>query len=354
MKNLHIELGSCVKVFAKSASCINCADICPEGAISFADNIPQVSSHCTECGLCLGSCPTDAISLKNFDTLETIFGTLEKKQHSLTCGIDVPCLGVYHTEHLISMTLLSDTDTFALQHCELCADAITQRAAEANLFLTELQSNKLITLSSAPTLEVDEPEVDQTANRRAFLERLTLKGAIKSKMEFEKEVEAEEMRQISAADSANIRKKELPNRRKLLYMALKRAPDKEIDSTLPSDNLTFISQKAVNSDCDNCSMCYRICPTGALQSDKRQTKIEFDMLACVKCKLCHDVCTPNAITLEPINMAKFFKPKIDGLIKFNVVRCNECANFFTYQGGEMICPRCRLEEEEAKELWGIR
>jgi len=32
---------------------------------------------------------------------------------------------------------------------------------------------------------------------------------------------------------------------------------------------------------------------------------------------------------------------------FDIKRCHECGANFTYRGGEQICPRCALEEEEA-------
>ncbi len=167
-------------------------------------------------------------------------------------------------------------------------------------------------------------------------------------------MEKQEEKTLSSKDSANIRKKELPNKRKLLYMALKRVDKVEQNELINEENLSFISQKSINDSCDNCSICYRVCPTGALQSDKRGSKIEFDTLSCVKCRLCHDVCEADAINLESFNTKSLFEPKIEELIKFDVIRCNDCGNFFTYQGGEPTCHRCKLEEEEAKELWGIQ
>jgi ferredoxin len=347
---LNIELGNCVKVFSKNASCTNCADICPENVISYIENIPQVSTDCTDCGLCLGVCPTEAISLKDFDVLEFVFGFLEENHGNIKCQDSIPCIGTLHVEHLISLAILKK-QPIELKCCELCHQESIKKTEEANFFLKTLKVGKSINVSLSKPQDTEEEQ--QPDNRRDFLKRLSLKGAIKSKIEFDKEVEEEE-KTLSSQDSANIRKKELPNKRKLLYMALKRV-DKIVDYELiDEDCLSFISQKSINQDCDNCSICYRICPTGALQSDKRGSKIEFDALSCVKCRLCHDVCEPNAINLESFNIKSLFEPKIEALIKFDVIRCNDCGNFFTYQGGEPTCYRCKLEEEEAKDLWGIQ
>jgi uncharacterized OB-fold protein len=47
---------------------------------------------------------------------------------------------------------------------------------------------------------------------------------------------------------------------------------------------------------------------------------------------------------------EFFEATQRTLATFNIKRCNECGNNFTYTGGEQACPRCKLEEEEAMSL----
>ena len=356
MHKLKIELGNCVKVYAKNATCTKCADICPHDAIDYNENIPVVSDACTDCGGCIGVCPTEAISLKNFDTLDFIFSFLEGEESLISCKKNIPCLATLSVENLISLALLGNETVLDLGHCASCAiqeplyAQIQQNITEANLFLQNINSTKTV---KTEMLGYEEPFEEEEPDRREFLKRFSIKGAIKSKIEFEEALH-EEQHIISTEDTQNIRKKEIPNKRKLLFMALKRAETPTAYHTYMADEISFISQKNINDNCDNCSMCYRLCPTGALQSDRRQTKIDFDPLMCVKCSLCHDVCEPNAITLIPCSTKEFFEPKVKELINFKVVRCDECANFFTYFGGEKTCPRCKIEEEEAKSLWGIQ
>ena len=72
---------------------------------------------------------------------------------------------------------------------------------------------------------------------------------------------------------------------------------------------------------------------------------------CVKCHLCHDVCEPDAIQLQAgFEIKEFFEPTQRTLATFNIKRCNECGNNFTYRGGLVECERCKLEENEAMEL----
>ena len=139
-------------------------------------------------------------------------------------------------------------------------------------------------------------------------------------------------------------------------MAMKRAKVPGTFHVIDINDISFISQKELDeSACTDCQMCYRICPTGALSSDGRGSVINFNALSCVQCHSCHDVCEPDALTLrKTFSLSQFFEPKTETLIRFDIRRCDECGNFFSYQGGEKLCRRCRIEEEEAMELWGIK
>ncbi|OQX74394.1 MAG: hypothetical protein B6D59_02745 [Campylobacteraceae bacterium 4484_4] len=359
MHHLKIDLGNCVRVYSKNAACDLCAQSCPENAIFFNENILKVEDSCIDCGGCIGICPTEAISLPDFNTLDFIFAFLENEESLLSCKKNLPCLATLGVEHLVSLALLGRELILDIGHCSSCEikdplfDVITHNIDEANRFLEALENGKKIKAEEIACEQ--EPHEESVPERRAFLQRLSLKGALRSKAEFERAVEEIDKRGLlTTTDTANIRKKEVPNRRKLLFMALRRIDKPERYRRFEAEELSFISQKRIDEKCDNCSICYRVCPTGALHSDQRGTKILFDTLSCVKCRLCHDVCEPNAIDLEEISTKSFFEPKVTELKKFNLVRCDECANYFTYLGGETICPRCKIEEEEAKSLWGIQ
>jgi ferredoxin len=72
---------------------------------------------------------------------------------------------------------------------------------------------------------------------------------------------------------------------------------------------------------------------------------------CIKCHLCHDVCEPNAIEIQAgFEIKEFFEPTQRVLASFDIRRCNECGNYFTYSGGLVECMRCKMEESEAMEL----
>jgi len=197
-------------------------------------------------------------------------------------------------------------------------------------------------------------------DRRQLLSKEGVKSAINIKEQLQNELDSSDnsikTHEVTAKDIMKIKEKHIPQRRSLLLMAMKRAGVPEVFHTIDTQDISFISQKDLDEGlCTNCQMCYRICPTGALSSDNRGSVINFNPLSCVQCHSCHDVCEPDALTLrDTFSLASFFEPKVESLVRFDIKRCDECGNFFAYQGGEMLCNRCRVEEEEARELWGIK
>jgi ferredoxin len=295
--------------------------------------------------------------LSDFDTVNFIFDFLKSDENLISCKSNIPCLAVLSVENLISMAVLGEgKTTLDLGHCEGCdikdplAKEIEKNIKEANEFLSTLNSPHKIEVSDEAFIK---EEVQDTPNRRDFLKKFSLKGAVESKVEFDKEIENLDRRsEIDNATTSKMKQKSLPNKRKLLFMALKRIEDSE-GVSIDKDNLSFISLKSVDNSCDNCSFCYRLCPTGALTSDNRGSKIDFDPLACVKCHLCHDVCQSDSIHIEDFDSWLFFHQKQSNLIKFKQIRCEECGMFFSLFDDSTMCKRCTIEEEEAKSLWGI-
>ncbi len=359
MNNLSIDFGSCVRVFSKNSTCTFCRDICPKNAIFYNENIPVISSECIDCGGCIGVCPDEAISLKNFNTIDFIFSYLKDKNPLISCKKNIPCLALLSVENLITLALLKDKTVLDIGHCESCDikdplyKQISDNIKEANIFLSSVETDKQIAIKEIRFIDEKKDIKSLNQDRRAFLKRFTTKGTTESKIEFQNSLKRDKNSFLNQKDSENIRKKEIPDKRKLLLLALDKVEHPKNYLLFMPDKLSFVSQKYIDSSCDNCSICYRICPSGALTSDKYGSKIFFEPTSCIKCSLCHDVCEKKSLSLISFSTKEFFEPKKYELISFKRTRCTECTNFFTYLGGETICPRCKIEEEEAKNLWKI-
>ena len=367
MSLLTLDIASCIRVTNKFSTCNECESACPVDTISIRENqAPSfVPNDCIGCGGCLSACPTSAYTLDDFSVINYIFSFLESDSNIVSCkDSPIPCISALSCEEMLSMALLAKDDILLdKSHCKDCSIAkpcvelIENRVEETNFLLEAMEVKKVISFKNLDFKTEDEKE---TLSRRKFLSKATIKDAAIAKQKFDNKVESlsEELKEhlVSNADVKNIRQKKVSDRRKLLSMAMKRAGVPTTFHNLDINDISFISQKIIDeATCTNCQMCYRICPTGALSSNAHSSFIDFNAVDCVKSNSCHEVCEPDSITLKPtFSIQQLYKPKKETLIKFTIKRCDECGMPFSYHGGEVMCKRCRAEEEEAHELWGTK
>jgi ferredoxin len=368
MSSLLFNPARCVRTVTKFSECTKCVELCPVDTLHIADNnLPAFTpSVCVDCGGCIGVCPSEALTLKNFDATEFFFEFAASEEDLISCRVNVPCITALSSEHLIALALVKPYPVILdIGHCRSCPYKeplyanILKSVDEANYILEACESGKVIRVEEVAAEEEDAPADIDANDRRAFLERLSLKGAIKSKKEFDEAVasisDETKLHSVGLADVARIRQKELPDKRKILFAALRRAPKPSVYHTIAEEDISFASQKFIDMEsCTNCQMCYRICPTGALSSDGKNSKIYFDAMMCIKCRACHDTCEPDSLKLQPtFELKEFFEPTQRLLASFRLVKCDECGVHFTSLRGERTCPRCAVEEEEALDLWGL-
>ena len=312
----------------------------------------------------MAACPTEALVLDDFDSTEFFFSFAAEEGQLVSCQKNIPCLSALSSEHMIALCGLKNGLKLDIGHCEECEiggrvlSLLRGRTEDANYLLEAAGSSSRVELAEERYRDSGSmPE--EYKDRRDFFKTFHLSGIAKARRDFEKEVLSTTDLfvdySIESADTQSLRMKKITDRRKLFYTALKRFDKPELYHVVDAGTISFTSQKLMDeAKCTACEMCYRVCPTGALSSDVRNSKIDFDPFLCVKCHLCHDVCETDAITLSSsYNLKEWFEPAIQNLVTFSVRRCDECDTLFSSIAGEKICRRCRLEEEEARELWGL-
>ena len=350
---LHFDVGLCVRAKSKFSICEKCVHAVSDSII-IQDNLPSFKvSTGLEAAACVGACPTEAFSLSDFSTTEFFFTFLESKVRLISPKFNIPCISILSVEHLISLVLTSDDpvvlDLASYDAKSYVLEQIEARVEEANFILSSFSTKQLET-NLDEELSTENSDNSEEATRRDFLSSASLRGVLKHKKAFENAVDAEELQLFEIGDDiiSKIKDKQLPDKRKILFTALKHAGVPDVFEVLQEEDVSFTSQKFVDESCTNCQICYRICPTGALTTDKKFSLINFDAMLCLKCHLCHDVCEPNAIQLQPsYEIKEFFESTQRTLATFDIKRCNECGNPFTYKGGVLECPRCVDEEDEA-------
>ena len=364
MSLVQLSASKCVRSLAKDSECNKCEVICPTDAIVVGDNpLPSINfSSCVACGACDGICPNEALSLDDFSNTDLFFDFIESSENLISCRKNIPCIAALNIENIISMAVLKKEIIFDIGHCEGCEIAhtckpqIVKNYEEATYILDAMENEAVLKLEN---IAYEEIESKDEPNRRDFFNSINLNSVAKSKQEFEKEIKkaSDELVEhtLAKTDIALLRQKSIPQKRKLFFTAIKRVEKPSQFHIVDATEISFTSSKLMDEEkCTACQMCYRVCPTGALTSDVKNSKIDFDPFLCIKCNVCHDVCEPNAITLSPsYNVKEFFQPVVQNLVSFKVQRCNECNIIFSTNSGEKLCYRCKAEEEEARELWGI-
>jgi len=357
---INLEPSICVRLVSTFASCTSCVDICPTQAVSIVNNLPAFNLEaCVGCSGCVGVCPNEALQTDNYSPVDLFFNMLDDESGIISCQKNIPCLSGLNVEYLYSMALIKEQVVFDIGHCSTCELApkllsqIEKNVEEVNFLLEAIQSNKRV---ETKTLSIKNKEDD---NRRGFLSKLNLENIAKAKNSFDDAVEYSDGNiksfEIDKVHIQKMKNKSLPNKRKLLFSALKRIGKPDKLHVIEGEDISFTSKKIMDEDkCTNCQMCYRICPTGALSSNHKSSFIDFDPFLCIKCHICHDTCEPNAITLSPTyNLKEFFEPEVVRLASFNIKKCQDCGAYFTYTGKSKYCKNCHEEEREALELWGM-
>ncbi|MDD5211359.1 MAG: 4Fe-4S binding protein [Sulfuricurvum sp.] len=364
MSLLILSPSSCVRALSVNSVCTNCSDICPTAAISIIGRLPSINqAQCVGCAGCVAACPTEALNLDDFSPTDFFFSFATDEENIVSCQKNVPCIAALSAEQLISFAQMKQGVVLDTGHCAQCdigehvLAVMANTIDNANYLLEAIESE--YTVACEPISYTDTTQPDEKVDRRDFFKNFHLRGIGKARSDFEKEIQSTTDEFIEyttdSSDTKALQTKKITDRRKLFFTALKRFEVPAEFHVVQSDKIVFTSQKLLDEElCTACEMCYRVCPTGALTSDMRNSKIDFDPFLCVKCHLCHDVCEPNAITLSTsYNLKEWYAQSVQNLVTFAVRRCNECDGLFSSVAGEKICRRCRLEEEEARELWGL-
>lgn len=363
MSLLELSPARCVRALSVNSICSHCADVCPTNAIALTGRLPSINqSLCVGCAGCVAVCPSEALALDDFNPTEFFFSFASEEGNLVSCQKNIPCIAALSTEHLISLCSLKKGLVLDIGHCSSCEighkvlEVMDERIQSANYLLEaiEVESSVVYDEIAYCSAETGEPK-----DRRDFFKTFHLRGIAKAKHNFEKEIrsttDAFVDTNLDSSHTQELRTKKITDRRKLFFTALKRVEKPSQFHVVDGAMISFTSQKIMDEDkCTACQMCYRVCPTAALTSDIRNSKIDFDPFLCVKCHLCHDVCESDAISVSTsYNLTEWFEPKVQNLVTYLVRRCDECDALFSSVGGEKICRRCQLEEEEALELWGL-
>lgn len=342
---LDLRFESCVRSLSVWTTCTACVEACPEEAISddgAYQSIVVDLDRCTSCGACAAACPTDAFTAP-FD----VDGVVAAAGSRIQCGRDgLPCIGALATEDLISIALPLGDITVVDGACAFHGKAhgpVAQRVAEANTFLRAMGLPGTVTLEVEPASPAAGPtgEPQNTSRRGLFVGQAA--PARSGKITAPKRLDKDNLQYTQ------------DRRWRLLAHLPEGVPPSQDE--VPGEQLSFLSSKRfVSENCTLCTICVRICPTGAITSGRNFKDLRFDTSQCVRCGLCHEVCQTDAVQLaEQTSLVDFVTRQPKVLDRIKARKCVECGmsyNAATNQRG--LCPRCEGLEQEAIELSTVR
>ncbi|WP_457628522.1 4Fe-4S binding protein [Persephonella sp.] len=348
---IRLNISECVRIYYRDSSCSECLKVCPVNGAIYQDDYKVFINNelCVSCGACSGVCPSQAFEFDGFSP-EELVKRISTTGETVSCKTNIPCLSALSVEHLIAAALNSQNDIILdTGHCRECfigslLEEIERKKEEANYVLERLGvENRVVTQELSL-----QPEKKEEKKRREFLKNfgkaaagLTFWALAPRLSSFEEE---DFKPKNIVEEKVNIPK------RKLLIESLK-AAQPEPSTQLETEKISFTSDKWIdNSKCTNCSVCYNVCPTGALKPGEERLKILFEPKLCIKCGICHEICPEDCLHLEEKITLGTFLNETKVLAEHVMIPCEECLVPFSYKGDTTLCPRCRQLEDEIRDL----
>jgi ferredoxin len=337
---LYYDNYSCIRNAYYHNYCQECVNICPENVFFISQNSIKVKyDSCTNCGACLGGCPTEALSLKIFDPNKTVIKeTLKTEEKTeLHCKNNSLCLASYDTEHYVFLASEKQENISCdLSLCDTCElnqksqnrvfKAIETRIDRANRILSE-ELKSSFTVEKNFTKKVDK-------NKKSDSKRVIFSKALNSISQKTENIESEKIEAKLYKKNSN---KYFPKKRELLieqFAKFQESKDLNI-SNIVSQDIDF-------DKCTNCGDCVQFCPTDALFKSSDLLSIYFNNSKCISCGICNTICKTEAIkSTKTVNSDDIIISRAKKLVSFEMKICEECKTpFIDRKDNKTVCDRC--------------
>lgn len=324
-KQLTVEKNRCTHAKNQKSSCNNCVESCPASAIKIDGKLQVDFETCMECMICTAICPTAVFTDKKYKSYleqmngRTIIEIACQKQATNGQFVTVPCL------RMLDETLL----LYGLQEhkqihirlneskCEKCPFKIDNISS----FIEELIHR--VEIIKQGKVEVYINSQENNMGEQQQFSRRDLFSFFSKRMQSNIVIPLIEEEELTNKEREKIA---LSEKQRFLIQLLK----KQKQNPQLSSEVVKTAKVMIKDHCTGCLKCTYVCPTGSLYSDEEENQINIkqNLLKCVDCKSCQDICPEKSLSLESNNI--YLKDYIENnkvlIYSFDKKRCTTCGD----------------------------
>lgn len=312
-KRLKVRPQRCVRERNRFSTCSKCADACPASAISLDGGLSIQEEDCTECMKCTVVCPTEAFYdekyvqyFREMPNREILAFSCEEDK-SDQAYIRLGCLTQLDEALLLYALANSEIVTiqFDEEKCSKCSKfdmSLSERLIE---IIVEMNSMLIkpaeIYFNNHPSLKME-----RNYTRRdlfTFFSKKMTRNAVSPFIPDEEEVK-------------NLRTSLKTGLKRIIYFRILEQHQNLFRVNMDTQRLHSL-QLELNSHCDGCEVCARVCPTGALRfsEDKDPISAMFNPQQCNGCRSCIDICRKDGLDIVDvsINLQEFLNGDVQAL-----------------------------------------
>ena len=331
-----VERDRCAVGRKGTEGCRACAEVCPHDAVtvSTADNgaVTIDAGDCTDCGRCLGACPTEAIASPRASTLgELGEATAAAIDTASAGGSRLPLVGsdpdpvvIAFTARSVFPAVLAGTEDAPPTVPIPVADG--GRVPAALLAATVAAGASGAVVVADPT-ESSDPDIE---GARQILDELAGGAPVDAVATTDPGTVAGMLRTVDGAatlvDEPVTSRVREQTARALSVTTVRALSDGRTDRV----SAPALGSITVDADaCTLCESCDRLCPTGAIVQPDAET-LTVDPALCVGCGLC-TACPEDAI--EVSNQVTIPLGNREPVVESDAVVCTECGEPFASEAG---------------------
>jgi ferredoxin len=280
----------CIAAKQSVAACHVCKDVCPHEAITLKRFVEIDNVDCTGCGLCVQSCPSQALEAKvSFQP-----GAPVKCSQVKGSAQSVQCLGRLSPTDLLRLAGTKNKVTLVRNDCATCKIGVTKIPEVLEQTISEARK-----LSDFRKREINfeilqQEKYDATDNPDKISRRELLRGGFRG-------IQATAADALAPLDSGEDKNDSLPKEMQRQYAVIQQAKP-EAQQVVP-----WVLPR-VKDGCIMCPVCTNVCPTKAFSRDFKPKDEDGNELGgsvlglepdrCNGCNACVKACPVKVISLD--------------------------------------------------------